>query len=295
MDRDVECLIIGGGPAGLTAAIYLARFRRRVLVADSGHSRASKIPKSKNYPGFPDGLSGEEFLAKLGKQAQQYEIAFETAEVGKLAAAEGKFVATIGNASVRAGSVLLATGLTDCKPAFAATSAITKSRIRFCPVCDAYECIDKRVAVWGELDQAEPKALFLRTYTRHVVIYATGQRASDAKMRSLCGAGIKVLFPRSVEEHNGTFEAVLEGGGLHRVDVIYPACGCIVHSRLAVMVGARCNETGCLVVDDKQKTSVEGLYAAGDVVSDLHQISVATGHAAIAATAMHNALPRNFR
>jgi thioredoxin reductase (NADPH) len=293
--RDVDCLIVGAGPAGLTAAIYLARFRRRVLVADSGRSRAAQIPRSKNYPGFPDGLSGKQFLAKLVRQAKKYDIAFEAAEVSKLAFEQGKFVATAGNITIRAANVLLATGLTDCRPSFAPKSAIARSRIRFCPICDAYECIDKRVAVWGELADAEPKALFLRTYTRHVTIYQAGERPPEAKVRALCGAGIKVLSPISIEERNGKFQAVLEDGGLHRVEVIYPASGCVVHSKLAVMVGARCNEIGCLIVDDKQKTSVDGLYAAGDVVSDLHQISVATGHAAIAATAIHNGLPRNFR
>lgn len=295
MDRDVECLIIGGGPAGLTAALYLARFRRRVLVVDCGNSRAAQIPKSRNYPGFPDGLSGKQFLAKLGKQARNYKIACEKAEVSKLVSVNGKFTATVGGLSVQATCVLLATGLTDLATAFVPKSAVAKSRIRFCPVCDAYECIDKRVAVWGEVAQAESKALFLRTYTRQVTIYATGARPSDAKVRSLCGAGVKVLFPLAIADHDGKFQAELEGGGLHRVDVIYPACGCVVHSRLAVAMGARCNATGLLIVDAHQKTSIDGLYAAGDVVSDLHQISVATGHAAIAATAIHNGLPRNFR
>jgi thioredoxin reductase (NADPH) len=79
------------------------------------------------------------------------------------------------------------------------------------------------------------------------------------------------------------------------VDVLYPALGCDVRSQLATALGARCTEIGNLHVDDKQRTSVEGLYAAGDVVTDLHQLSVATGHAAVAATAIHNSLPRNFR
>ena len=84
-------------------------------------------------------------------------------------------------------------------------------------------------------------------------------------------------------------------GELCDFDVVYPALGCQVRSDLARGLGARCDDIGLLLVDDKQKTSIDGLYAAGDVVSDLHQISVATGHAAIAATAIHNGLPRNPR
>jgi thioredoxin reductase (NADPH) len=78
-------------------------------------------------------------------------------------------------------------------------------------------------------------------------------------------------------------------------DVIYPVLGCDVRSELGKRLGARHNDAGCLEVDAHQQTSVTGLYGIGDVVSDLHQIAVATGHAAVAATHVHNGLPRNFR
>ena len=84
-------------------------------------------------------------------------------------------------------------------------------------------------------------------------------------------------------------------GQRHVLDVLYPALGCTANSTLASGVGAACDDIGLLRVDARQRTSVEGLYAAGDVVSDLHQISVATAHAAIAATAIHNVLPPNLR
>ena len=88
---------------------------------------------------------------------------------------------------------------------------------------------------------------------------------------------------------------IVSDGESHVVDALYPALGCEVRSELATRLGARCTDQGNLHVDDHQQTTVPGLYAAGDVVSDLHQLSVASGHAAIAATAIHNKLPRNFR
>jgi thioredoxin reductase (NADPH) len=88
---------------------------------------------------------------------------------------------------------------------------------------------------------------------------------------------------------------VTENGERHEVDALYPAFGCTVRSNLATSLGASCTENGNLVVDDHQRTTVEGLYAAGDVVTDLHQLSVAFGHAAIAATDIHNKLPSNPR
>jgi thioredoxin reductase (NADPH) len=78
-------------------------------------------------------------------------------------------------------------------------------------------------------------------------------------------------------------------------DIVYPAMGCEVRSGLASAMGAETTEVGCLKVDEYQRTTVQGLYAAGDVVSDLHQIAVATGHAAVAATHIHKSLPDDFR
>jgi thioredoxin reductase (NADPH) len=93
----------------------------------------------------------------------------------------------------------------------------------------------------------------------------------------------------------GEVSVALQDGQVRTFDVLYPVLGCRVHSDLATALGAKTNRLGCLVVDDKQQTTVDGLYAAGDVVSDLHQIVVAEGHAAIAATAIHNRLPYTFR
>jgi thioredoxin reductase (NADPH) len=89
--------------------------------------------------------------------------------------------------------------------------------------------------------------------------------------------------------------AVLKSGQTLSLDVVYPALGCGVRSELASQLGARTNDVGCIEVDSHQRTTVAGIYAAGDVVSDLHQIAVGTGHAAIAATHIHKSLPENFK
>jgi thioredoxin reductase (NADPH) len=96
-------------------------------------------------------------------------------------------------------------------------------------------------------------------------------------------------------QSNSGIGVELQSGEKLEFDALYPALGCDVHSALARRLGAGCTDIGCVKVDDRQQSSVEGFYAAGDVGSDLHQLSVAEGHAAIAATAIHNSLPRNFR
>jgi thioredoxin reductase (NADPH) len=295
---DLDCLIIGGGPAGLTAATYLARFRRDVLLVDDGQSRARLIPETHNYPGFV-GISGPDLLAQLREQAERNGARLQQGRAEELRKADGGFIARIGNTEVRAKRLLLATGIVDESPDLPGLKdAIYRGALRFCPICDGYEAIDQRIGVLGPLRTASSKAQFLRTYSRDVVLLPTDDPATAGEQKQILEkAGITLPDERvvDVERKSEDIAAVFAGGRRLTVDVLYPALGCEVRSQLATALGARCNDIGNLHVDDKQRTSVEGLYAAGDVVTDLHQISVATGHAAVAATAIHNSLPRNYR
>ncbi|TMJ02193.1 MAG: NAD(P)/FAD-dependent oxidoreductase [Alphaproteobacteria bacterium] len=302
MERATEtfdCLIVGGGPAGLTAAIYLARYLRHACVVDDGNSRALLIPESHNYPGFK-GIAGPELLRRLREQAAQYGVHFARARVEELKRAGDGFSATLGGRRITARRVLLATGIVDEKPAVEGLREVVyRGAIRFCPVCDGYEALDQRIGVLGSVKTACNKALFLRTYSADVTLLATDDpRSAPAELRAkLEDAGV-LIVPKpvvAVERAGEGLVAVLQGGERHHLDTLYPALGCDVRSDLAMSLGARHNDLGNLFVDEHQQTSVAGLYAAGDVVTDLHQISVATGHAAIAATAIHNSLERNLR
>jgi thioredoxin reductase (NADPH) len=293
----LDCLIIGGGPAGLTAANYLARFRRNAVLVDDGQSRARLIAETHNFPGFL-GISGMDLLASLREQAEENGARLQEGRVEKLHKADSVFVARVGNAEIRAKRLLLATGIVDESPELAGLKdAIYRGALRFCPICDAFEALDMRIGVLGPLHTAAGKAQFLRTYSRDVVLLPIDDPAkSSDERRALQNAGI-VVEQRvvDVDRTGERIVALFEGGRRLPIDVLYPALGCEVRSQLATALGARCNDIGNLHVDDKQRTSVEGLYAAGDVVTDLHQLSVAAGHAAVAATAIHNSLPLNYR
>ena len=106
-----DVLIIGGGPGGLTAAIYLRRFRRDVILIDKGHSRLSWIPVSHNYPGFPDGVHGQDLLDNLRAQLERYDGQVRAGEVTRLTKENSVFVAAWDEGEVRARSLLLATGM----------------------------------------------------------------------------------------------------------------------------------------------------------------------------------------
>jgi len=289
---DWDCIIVGGGPAGLTAATYLARYRRKVVVFDTGDSRAAQIPESHNHPGFT-GIAGPDLLKRLRKQAQTYNVVFRKAKVETLRVTDGTFVAKTSDGEIEAPRVLIATGLTDKTVELPGLEdAVARALVRYCPICDGYEATDKHIAVYGPIDAALGKAKFLRTYSSSVTVLPLPDDKPAA-----AGDGIDIARspPKSFRQTKTGMAITLANGETCEFDVLYPVLGCEVHSDLARALGARCNDIGLIEVNDKQQSSVEGLYAAGDVVSDLHQLSVAEGHGAIAATAIHNSLPPNPR
>jgi thioredoxin reductase (NADPH) len=151
-------------------------------------------------------------------------------------------------------------------------------------------------ASWAE--DAASKALFLRTYSKNITLLTLdGKAAGEAVCRDLAEGSIRLPAAHVVafERMDERMAAVMSDGSRESFDVIYPALGCDVRSKLGQKLGARHNHLGSFEVDVHQQTTVSGLYAVGDVVSDLHQIAVGTGHAAVAATHIHHSLPRNFR
>jgi thioredoxin reductase (NADPH) len=280
----------------LTAAIYLARYLRNIRIVDGGNSRASLIPKSHNYPGFA-GVAGAELLNRLRTQARQYGVAVEPGQVTAVYRdANRLFVATFAGKEIWARYLLLATGLVDEAP-HVDGCYLEIDPVRFCPICDGYEAMDRRIGVIGSISSAGKKALFLRTYSSEVILFANDGIQDGLLPKELSEAGIKLASaPANIKRlATGDITVTTQDGKCFELDVLYPALGSVVRSELAIALGAECDEEGTLTVNSHQETSVKGLYAAGDVVTDLHQLSVATGHAALAATDIHKRLQSNFR
>jgi thioredoxin reductase (NADPH) len=294
-----DCAVIGAGPAGLTASIYLARYRRRMIVFDGGPSRARWIPESHNCPGFPGGISGDNLLERLRAQLGAYEPTIASCRVDKFEADGDGFVLIENDRRlVFASKVLLATGIVDVLPDVEwIDAAIAAGAMRLCAVCDAYEITDKRIAVYGTASSAVDHALFLRTYSRDVtVVLADEHELSRADAERAREAGIRIFGQSARIRFDGircSFAGVR--GEEASFDSSYPFLGCQSQSSLATDLGALCDDSGALRVTPDQMSTVEGIYAAGDVVSSLNQISVAVGQAGVAATAIHNALPQDFR
>ena len=297
-DAILDVLVVGAGPAGLTAATYLARFHRRFVVVDAGKSRARWIPTSHNCPGFPHGIGGDALLDKLRAQAAAFDVRIEDGRIERLQRDDDGFAATAADGrSWRARFVLLATGVVDVMPAMDGLEAgIASHAVRLCAVCDGYEASDADIAVLAPVDDAIHHAAFLRSFSRRVAAIPTEAGAPSPECAELAEqAGIELLPPALALRCDDNGCVVATDAGERRFDTLYPVLGCDAQSRLATALGAAVDDNGELTVDARMQTSVDGLYAIGDVVSALNQISVAMGHAAIAASALHSRLPTNWR
>ncbi|MCP3729143.1 FAD-dependent oxidoreductase [Sphingomonas sp. MG17] len=292
-----DCIIVGAGPAGLTAAIYLARFHLSIRLFDCGSSRAALIPKTRNHAGFPDGIAGKDLLARMLEQAELYGAVREMFEVTRIEPLAEGFAVHADGRTFPARAVLLATGVVNKRPEGLDDplhgEALMRGLLRYCPICDGYEVTDKRIGVIGTGDHGMREALFLRGYTSDITLISPG---AGHELDVDCAAALDAAGVTRVDGPCGGYTiegeriAVDTAAGRLAFDSLYPALGSRIRSRLAVAAGARASEDGCLEVDDHQRTSVPGLFAAGDVVKGLDQISHAMGEAGVAATTIRNML-----
>jgi thioredoxin reductase (NADPH) len=269
-------------------------------VFDSGESRAAWIPRSHNHPGFPDGVGGPELLGRMRNQAERYGARIVAEEITDLEQVDGGFRLTARDRVWLARTVLLACGVSDNEPALPGVeAAIRRGLVRICPICDGYEVIGQTLAVIGDGVLGAKEALFLTTYSDRISLVHVGPPAALAEdqRRDLAAAGIEVIETAmdQMQLDNDRLQALVFAGQPRRFDVIYAALGVTPRFDLAARVETRFDAAGRLFVDDHQQTSVAGLYAAGDLVRGLNQISTASGEAAIAATAMHNLLRERER
>ena len=292
-----DCAVVGGGPGGLAAAIYLARFNRQVLVYDAGKPRARWSPRNRNYPGFPEGLTGPEILERFAEQARRFHVSPTPAKVEGIDRTEAGFRIRAGSETAEVRKIILATGITDLWPQVPGAEELLGNRIRVCPICDAYETNGRSVGILGSGNKVAREALYLTGFTCRVTLFTHGlerQAPIDpALARRLEDKGVATVH-RSVERMVARQEdgvtLFLEGDQSEEVDLLFSALGVRPNSELAASLGAQLDEQGYVVTDRWQQTSVPGLFAVGDVTFEINQVTVAVGQAAVAATAVHNSL-----
>ena len=300
----LDCLIIGAGPGGLTAAIYLRRFHRSVMIIDKGESRLSLIPVSHNYPGFADGVPGVTLLETLKTQLGKLDCSVTGGEVTSLGRDERSFNADWNGGRVRARKVIMATGIVDIGlPTENWHASIRNGAVRLCPICDGYDVTDRNIAIVCGQENRVQHARFMRTFSASITLMLPPDAPplDQDEREALDRAGVTWLESPALDVTavDGRTPLVHTADGRqHAFDVLYPMMGESARSSLGTALGAQAGDCGDLVVDARQRTNVDGLYAVGDVVVGINQISVSTGQAAVAATDVHNQLPpspRQFR
>lgn len=290
----LDAVVIGGGPGGLTAAIYLARLHRKVVVLDSRQSRASLIPRSHNHPAFPTGIEGPELLERMRKQLDNYGVEIRHTAVSALRQDGDGLLVDLQDGQLETKNVILATGIEDNLPPVDHPHDLVRSgHIRLCPICDGFEIAGRPVVVIGATERAAAEAKFIRSFTQHITIATLGQPLDmgDKTIGRLAECGIAIRqepLRDCVPVENGAVDLLLDGSEpMHKV-VLYSALGVRPRSALAKQLGVELEEDGRIKVNKHQGTSVPGFYAVGDVVTGLNQLGVSMAQGEVAAVAAHN-------
>ena len=229
----------------------------------------------------------------------RYGAQIRNAKVDHIEQRGERFVAHVGGDLAEATTVLLATGVTNHRPPLVAEeihdAAVAKGLLRYCPVCDGFEVRDNSIAVLGSDAHGVAEAMFLRQYSSRITLLPARFADVDADDRAaLAEAGIALVEApvTAIDLAGERVTLALADGSRQTFDTLYPALGTHANSRLARELGIELVSDNCIPADAHLATQLRGVWTAGDVVQGLDQISVAMGHAAIAATAIHNFLPR---
>ncbi len=293
---DFDSVIVGGGPGGLVAALYLRRFRRSVLVVNEGISRAEWIPKTHNLIGYYKGISGKNLLARMHQQLDEVKTERMQGRASVKKISDG-FQIAVGKHKITASSVIIGTGIQDTQPELENLMKLRKKGLlRYCPVCDAYNYRNEPLSVFINDEGGLERALFVSHYSSKVTVIApSGFTPSPIRIKQMKKLNMNLV--------NGVVEKVEEtftGNGIwvHVADrkplfskVTYVEMGCTVNNDVIKgMKNVRKTQSGFFITSVEQRIGPEGLFAVGDCVNNLGQISVAAGQAAVAATAIHDDL-----
>lgn len=289
----LDALIIGGGPAGLNAALVLGRCRRSVVVVDHGRPRNAAARHMHNYL-TRDGVEPAEFRRLAHAEAAAYGVRFVHERAAHARRMEGGFEVTLeGGERLRARKLLLATGVRDVLPELPGFERFYGCCVHHCPYCDAWEHRDKAIVAYGKGDAAVGLALALRTWTAAVTACTDGEEPSAEKGGLARRNGIAVRTER-VEALEGTGERLegvrLAGGDLIRCGALFFNTGQIVRDTLASELDCRFKDNGGIETTDRQCTGVRGLYCAGDADKDVQFVIVAAAEGATAAVAINREL-----
>ena len=269
MEYDV--IIIGSGPAGISASLYTARANLKTLIISKGIGILEKVSKIENYYGLEDNLSGEE-LQKIGiKQAKKLGVEFTEDEVVKIDY-EDEFVVETINSKYKAKAVIIATGTSRKLPKINGIKEYEGRGVSYCATCDSFFFRGKDVAVLGSKEYALHEAEELRRVANSVTILTNGEKPVESRSIEYDVEEKKI---REFRGNDSIEEIHFEDNTIKKIDGVFVAIGTATSSDLARKIGARIDEKGNILVNENMSTNVQNLFACGDCTGGILQIAKA--------------------
>jgi thioredoxin reductase (NADPH) len=281
-----DALIIGGGPAGLSAAVYLGRFTRRVLMLDAGAGRSSFAQVNENYLGFPEGVTTRE-LRELGRrQAERFGVEFKEGCVERIETIEDGFRVFSTEGDFDGRTLLFATGVTDVWPRFPNVEDWVGRQVFWCITCDGFRTQGKTVVCFGNTDEAAVTTLQMLLFMNRLTLVADPElaRFSDEKRADLEAHGIQLCYARperlETDSAGKRITAVcLDDGTRLPCDLIFSLLGVRPNTALAREMDITLDDAGYIVIDEEGYTNIPGVFAAGDLTGLYTQQVTSAVHA----------------
>jgi len=283
----IDVAIIGGGPAGLSAAVYTARADQETVVFDSGGGTTREVDAMENVYGFPDGVTGPELVRRGQEQATKFGASIVTEEVVRTSpTADDTYEIETNVDEYEARGVVIASGADYATPAIRNVDAFEGRGVSYCVECDAYFYRGKPVGVVGSENYAAKEALMLLDYTDDVTLFTDGEEltADDALRERLADAGVPVVTDRldRLDGDDALERLVTREGEVYGIDGLFVALGAAGGTDIAEMLGVP-TEGQNVRTDEGMHTGVPRVYAAGDVTGGQRQINTSIGEGTRAA------------
>lgn len=288
--NDYDVAVVGGGAAGLSAALVLGRARRRVVVVDSG---APRNAPAEHMQGFlsRDGLPPASLLAMGREEVARYGVELQDGLVADVRAAGGRFELVLADhRTVRARRVLVTTGLSDDLPDLPGVRERWGRDLLHCPYCHGYEVRDQPLGVLGGTPDSVAHALLVRQWSEDVVYFPHTGSLTDEEREQLAARSVEVVEGRVqglvVEDDRLSGVALADGRVVAR-SAVFVRPGLVPHSSLLVGLGCETDENGWVRTDATGRASVAGVWAAGNASNPRAQVITAAGEGSAAAIAIN--------
>lgn len=303
---DYELAIIGAGPAGFSAAIYAKRSGISTIVFDRGGGGGllQVAPNIENYAGFVS-IPGIDLVEKMKQHASKYADFHFYEEVKQVSGSAKGFLITTEKTKYQVGAVILCTGTEHKKLDVPGESELIGKGVSYCATCDGFFFKGKRVVVVGGGNTALMESIFLKQLgcKEVTVIHRRDQfRAEKIYEEEAREKGVHFLFNTLVEEIKGTenvasvslFNLETSERSTVPVDGVFASVGVLPQNQIAKALQLKINEDGYIMVDNQQRTSVRGVYAAGDITGGLRQVVTACAKGAVAALSSTEVLGKKY-